>query len=121
MNQYPISNNPDVVQEGQERIYEVKRITTDLNQQGFVRVETQGFVKITVNGETPVNFNPNGIFVDLETVGETLEALENLTAQHVSDAMGGKPVATITFSDFYQVALAQGIAGSDANGRFNVS
>lgn len=116
-NIFPVSNNPDG---GYNREYVVSQINTSLSSEGFTRVETQGTLyNLTAEGETPINMNPNGLYVPLETVGVTLLALQNLTALQVSQALGGKPVETVTFADFYQVALAQGIADSDANGKFN--
>lgn len=118
-NIFQISDNPDG---GYEREYVVSQITTLMDEDSFTQVLTQGIVyNKTAQGQTPVNMNPNGVFVPLETTGLTLVALENLTALQVSQALGGKPVDTVTFADFYTVAMAQGIADSDANGKFNVS
>jgi hypothetical protein len=118
-NKFSVSPNPDG---GYDRVYIVSQINTSLSSEGFTKVVTQGILyNLTEQGGTPVNMNPNGVYIPLDTVGATLESLENLTALQVSQALGNKPVETVTFADFYQVALAQGIASSDANGRFNVS
>ena len=101
-----------------QREYRVSKIITDFNSEGIIKVETQGTVHTTVNGEVPADIFPNGRYVALETTGQTLLELKNLTAEVVAFVLQ-KPVLEVTFEDFYTIAMRNGIEQSDTNKMFD--
>lgn len=113
---FAISANPQIP--GSTRNFDVKQIVLEMGDTAFTVATTNGMLYSLVDGQTPINQSPNGIFYPLVSAGETLINLENVTAGEVGIVLS-KPAEEVTFLDMFLVVLQQGIAMQDAGGTFN--